>query len=315
MRHCNSSYSSILFVATFLLRYNTTTSSVVAFQQHHYQHYHQQLSRRMNSKRSSLESTTSASSELEIEKKFSIRDAKQVEQRLSSLGFEITHKENFVDWYFDLPAPYFSLQDCWFRYREKKVKVSMNNYGWRGIWQVKKGTKQKEDEDIEDGITVYQELQGKEAKKMILNMLGDMSASAIDNVSENTSSNMKFDHDIPHLEGAERLVPFARLETFRTCYRSTSNEEFKLLKVDVDTTDFGHQVGEVEVVLDDSIADKKEIKKAKESILKLVDLISCRESETAAADESSMAAIGKLEYYLMKNHRDHYDACVKAGVI
>ena len=83
----------------------------------------------------------------------------------------------------------------------------------------------------------------------------------------------------------------------------------------MDTTDFGHQVGEVEAILDDSIADKAEIKKAKESISKLVDLISCRESETAAADESSMAAIGKLEYYLMKNHRDHYDACVEAGVI
>ena len=310
MRHCNSSYSSILFVATFLLRYNTT-SSVVAFQQQHYHWYHQQLSSRMNSIGSRLESTSS--SELEIEKKFSIKDAKQVEQRLSSLGFEITHKENFVDWYFDLPAPYFSLQDCWFRYREKKVKV-MNNYGWRGTWQVKKGTKQKEDGDIEDGMTVYQELQGKDAKELILNMLGDISASAIDNVSENTSSNMKFDHDIPHLEGAERLVPFARLETFRTCYRSTSNEEFKDLRVDVDTTDFGHQVGEVEaVLLDGSIADKVEIKEAKESISKLVDLISC-ESETAA-DEPSMAAIGKLEYYLMKNHRDHYDACVESGVI
>ena len=186
----------------------------------------------------------------------------------------------------------------------------MNNYGWRGIWQVKKGTKQKEDGDIEDGMTVYQEVQGKEAKELILTMLRDMSVS-IDNVSENTSSNMKFDHDIPHLEGGECLVPFARLETFRTCYRSTSNED---LRVDVDTTDFGHQVGEVEAILDDSIADKAEIKKAKESISKLVDLISCRESETAA-DDSSMAAIGKLEYYLMKNHRDHYDACVEAGVI
>ena len=102
MRHYNSSYSSILFV--FLLR----APSVVAFQQHHYhRYYHQQLSNRMNSIGSSLEST-SASSELEIEKKFSIKDAKLVEQRLSSLGFEITHKENFVDWYFDLPDPYFS---------------------------------------------------------------------------------------------------------------------------------------------------------------------------------------------------------------
>ena len=70
--------------------------------------------------------------ELEIEKKFSIPDAeaaKKMEKRLASLGFEVTRREDFVDWYFDLPAPHwhFSLMDCWFRYREKKVKV-VNNW-------------------------------------------------------------------------------------------------------------------------------------------------------------------------------------------
>ena len=46
--------------------------------------------------------------------------------------------------------------------------------------------------------------------------------------------------------------------------------------------------------------------------MKLVDQI--RECETTDDDES-MTAIGKLEYYLMNNRRDHYDACLKAGVI
>ena len=71
----------------------------------------------------------SSSSELEIEKKFAIPDAqtaKNIEETLiTSLGFQMTRKEDFVDWYFDLPAPgwHFTLQDCWFRYREKKVKI------------------------------------------------------------------------------------------------------------------------------------------------------------------------------------------------
>lgn len=258
------------------------------------------------------------SSELEIEKKFFISDAVKMEQKLASLGFGVSRKEEFVDWYFDLPAPHwhFSLNDCWFRYREKKIKI-MNNYGWKGAWQVKRG--KKGENGGGDGMTVYEELQGKDAKKLILDMLSKLSDT---NELDRTSSESSVDppsstwgsyydeHDVPYLAGAERLVPFARLETFRTCYETATDGEFSPLKVDVDKTGFGFMVGEVEAVLDGVSEDKAGVEEAKEQICKLFDLISSK-SEIG----ESMAAVGKLEYYLINNRRDHYDACVKSGVI
>jgi len=90
--------------------------------------------------------------EIEIEKKFAVND--QTSAILKSYGFDVVQKEEFVDWYFDLPAPQwkFCLDDCWFRYREKKVKV-MNNWGWRGAWQVKRGRKGIRETD---GMTTYE---------------------------------------------------------------------------------------------------------------------------------------------------------------
>lgn len=262
----------------------------------------------------------SASSELEIEKKFAITDAKKLEATLSSLGFEVTRREEFADWYFDLPAPHwhFSLNDCWFRYREKKIKI-VNNYGWKGTWQVKRGQKDKDEEQRDnDGMTVYEELQGKDAKKLILDMLADLSNGVTITKSEDAdtqqqTSPLDFGHDVPYLAGAERLVPFARLETFRTCYENKQGGEFANLKVDVDKTDFGYMVGEVEAVLDGENT-AQEVDAAKDSIRKLVDLISS-ESQKDSDDDTNMIARGKLEYYLINNHRYHYDACVKAGVI
>ena len=275
---------------------------------------------------SSDESSSDEGPELEIEKKFSIPDAEaanKMEQRLASLGFEVTHKEHFVDWYFDLPAPHwhFSLMDCWFRYREKKVKV-LKNWGWKGAWQVKRGQKKEDggDNTMEnDGMTVYEELQGKDAKELILNMLaelGDIIPAVDETMSSSSASNtnnMHYDHDIPYLAGSERLVPFARLETFRTCYEATNSDgEFSSLKVDVDKTNFGHMVGEVEAVIkDDDADDKMQVDAAKKQISTLVDLICAKATTTT----DSMAAIGKLEYYLMNNQPEHYNACVKAGVI
>ena len=161
---------------------------------------------------------------------------------------------------------------------------------------------------------MYEELQGKGAKTLILDLLCNLSDAEDCAIPEMDGAlEPHYDgFDIPHLAGAERLVPFARLETFRTCYESTTNDgEFTNLKVDIDKTNFGHMVGEVEVVFDDVSEDESQVKEVKEKISKLVDLISSK-SESV---DASMVAIGKLEYYLINNSREHYDACVKAGVI
>ncbi len=102
--------------------------------------------------RSMSASSAESDVEIEIEKKFAVND--QTSAILKSYGFDVVQKEEFVDWYFDLPAPQwkFCLDDCWFRYREKKVKV-MNNWGWRGAWQVKRGRKGIRETD---GMTTYE---------------------------------------------------------------------------------------------------------------------------------------------------------------
>ncbi len=253
-------------------------------------------------------------------KKFRIPDedsATRVERTLASLGFErVGRGEEFVDWYFDIPSPHwhFSLRHVWIRYREKKITVA-NGWGWRGAWQVKRGertTAAGPEQGDSDGITVYEEFQGRDAKVLILDMLselggtGTLDAALEMDVSPSLGSHYG-GHDIPYLAGAERLVPFARLFTMRTCFETTNDGEFSNLKVDIDRTDFGQMVGEVEAVFGD-FSDQSHVQAAEEKISKLVDLIS-------SEGERVGSTMGKLEYYLINNQRDHNDACVKSGVI
>ena len=97
-----------------------------------------------------MSTSSEAEHEIEIEKKFAVND--KTAEVLKSYGFDVVQNEEFVDWYFDLAEPKFCLEDCWFRYREKKVKM-MNNWGWRGAWQVKRGQKGTREND---GITTYE---------------------------------------------------------------------------------------------------------------------------------------------------------------
>ncbi len=281
--------------------------------------------------------TPPPASELEIEKKFPIPDAAtaaKIEETLKSLGFHQVRNEEFVDWYFDLAAPNwcFSMKDCWIRYREKKINMG-GNWGWRGDWQVKRGGRMVDSDGTgdgsstgreSDGMTSYQEFQGKVAKEMILEML-----SRIDNVEDScriergdtmrTFGDVYEGHDVPLLSGGERLVPFARFETRRSSWESIEEmtSSFRGLKIDLDQTDFGYAVGEVEAVFQDS--REEAVREGKERIRSLVDLImevAYGDGVTTSANQyMHTATIGKLEYYLINNRRDHFDALVEAGVL
>ena len=156
-----------------------------------------------------------------------------------------------------------------------------------------------------------QELQGKAAKELILDMISKV-VTINESIGEEYIFNSQYStHDIPHLEGGEQLVPFARIETLRTCWKSTTtaNELFSGLKVDIDKADSGYMVGEVEALCD-GVSSNEDVENEKEKIRQFVDLIT-RESES----EVEATTIGKLEFVLMKEIPDLYDACVKAGVI
>jgi hypothetical protein len=134
-----------------------------------------------------------------------------------------------------------------------------------------------------------------------------------DSITDNYTTNSQYSaHDIPHLEGGDRkIVPFARIETFRTCWEATTAtaNEFSGLKVDIDKADSGYMVGEVEAICD-GVSSQDDVDKQKEKIRKFVDLIT-RESSVGAGTTPS----GKLEFFLMKDSPDLYKACIKAGVI
>ena len=296
-----------------------------------------------NNSDASSQTTSSSPSEYEIEKKFPISksSASSIEQTLTKLGFQQTHKEEFTDWYFDLPSPhwYFStLNDTWIQYRETKVKLG-SSWGWRGVWQVKRGKSTRRDQEDDndsaglrlrgredDGMTVYEEFQGKVAKAMVLDMLSRLDLDEA-MMAESSGSSAPRDalyegHDVPRLDGDEILAPFARFKTFRTSWQipptSTTDEidvtaMFTGLKVDIDSTDFGYSVGEVEAVIANEDGNEASIEAAKEKIRTLVGMLNC--DDTSKDDNDPSMAIGKLEWYLINNRRDHYDACVEAGVM
>lgn len=131
-----------------------------------------------------------------------------------------------------------------------------------------------------------------------------------ESIEDNGTSNSQYNtHDIPHLEGGEQLVPFARIETFRTCWEATTTaNEFSGLKVDIDKADSGYMVGEVEALCD-GVSSQEDVENQKEKIRKFVNLIT-RESRVGAETPS-----GKLEFVLMKDNPELYMKCIKAGVI
>ena len=157
-------------------------------------------------------------------------------------------------------------------------------------------------------LAFKQELQGKAAKELILDLLS--AATANESIVLKNESNSQYNsHDIPHLDGGEQLVPFARIETFRTSWGAATSNEFSGLKVDIDKADSGYMVGEVEALFD-GISSQEDVENEKEKIRKFVDLIT-REGES----DAETATIGKLEFALMKECPDLYNACIKAGVI
>lgn len=154
------------------------------------------------------------------------------------------------------------------------------------------------------------------AKQLILDMLSTATEKDAKEVECTTSTdatpNSPYStHDIPHLEGGEKLVPFARIETFRTSWKATTKDDkFSGLKVDIDKADSGYMVGEVEALLSDGLSSQTDVENEKEKIRQFVDLLILDSECNAKA-----TTIGKLEFVLMKERPNLYHDCVKAGVI
>mmetsp|Transcript_10872 Transcript_10872/g.16086 ORF Transcript_10872/g.16086 Transcript_10872/m.16086 type:complete len:117 (-) Transcript_10872:54-404(-) len=107
------------------------------------------------------------------------------------------------------------------------------------------------------------------------------------------------------------------IETRRTCWAILNfdspavDSDFVGLTVDLDGTNFGYAVGEVETI----VYSEDKIASAKERVSKLVSKLSSDDESENVGGGAPVPTAGKLETYMIEHRRDHYDACIKAGVM
>jgi adenylate cyclase class IV len=232
-------------------------------------------------------SSPSAIGMLEVEQKFVIEDmedANKIETILISQGMMKKAEITLIDWYFDLESPTLTPLDNWLRFREVPQKG--------GSWELKIGRRH------DGGTTVYNEVEGITAIQEALNQI------PYSRRSESKESMKLFEgFQVPELpEFAQCFVPFCRLETKRTSWHYPNGDKRKI-SVDIDATNYGFLVGEVELIVETD----DQVEHAKNEISIFVNLL---RGDNYKTEEM---AIGKLEYYLMNFRPDHYSACLERG--
>lgn len=231
---------------------------------------------------------------LEVEQKFCTSNLDSVLKNLRKLNFEPAKNEiKFMDWYFDHEELLLCTQDCWLRYRH------MSSDPENGSWQLKKGRK-----GLQSKITVYEELEGDEAIDIVKAMLSENSfcqGTEKDSCDSETMDGYEIP-SIPNNIANYDLRPFARIETKRSTWKKISSSYSEKIVVDLDGTDFGYTVGEVETV----VHKDEDIEEAQEVVKTFIGDITGNEKDSAQA-------LGKLETYLIANRPDVYDACISSG--
>jgi len=241
---------------------------------------------------------------VEVEQKFQLSQANgdvDLETKLKTLGFVSKETITFVDWYFDVDEIYLSINDYWLRYREKLPSKS-------GIWQIKIGRGHSCDAGA---TTVYEEIEGDEACAVAVSFLEKGGFQAAINDEHVILDTTYDDFIIPSLPDSISeawsygLRPFCRLETQRSSWRidDVDNPYFGL-SVDLDSTNTGHTVGEVE-----SLCHHSEVEIAKARVHDLISTL------CGSTQSDSDAPLGKLEHFLLSNRPWHYDLCVQSGVL
>ncbi len=277
---------------------------------------------------SDTNNTTTNARTIEVEQKFVVSGSNSgngdLKERLIEMGFKSVKNGDsdddtvtFMDWYFDvLPADRLVLctQDCWLRYRH--ISSDVRN----GSWQLKQGNG-----NASTRSTVYQEIEGDEALRKVQSILEESSLAKdetkvpivkieemdgykVPRISKNHDGNLSLIH---------LLEPYSRIETTRSSWTRSIRQEDKcggqskdsiydMITVDIDATDFGHMVGEVECI----VSNEDEISEAKARIQDVInDLMMGRELN------GDTLTLGKLETFLIQNQPEIYEVCVNSGAM
>jgi len=254
-------------------------------------------------------STSTSKQTFEVEQKFIISDPTVIENQLKELGMRLSKKKVMVDWYFDTEPPTLSLRDVWLRYRSQEGENQRQ-------WELKKGGS-----DVNmagNGTTVYQEIEGNDAVHECLKILSSFTNEKPDATAASSSSAAAaatgFDgYSIPIFPDCEgklyylqqQLVPFSRIETQRSSWVNDDDdddESSSSLTVDLDVSNFGYAVGEVEYV----VAQKEDIPQAQQTIANFLKRLPLPKFDDDASQQQQKRPLSKLEHYLLQYRPDHF---------
>ena len=256
--------------------------------------------------------------ELEVEEKFPLpADIAPLEAKLRKLGFvpKGGGSISFVDTYYDLPSPHWYLtpRDCWLRFRGARRNNDMDTGGggWEGKWQLK--IRRRSSEGNDSAAVAYEEIEGEAALGRVTEILASADSVGVD-VEEKGGAAIA---DAP--VAPNDLVPFAQFETARSSWvmaektAATTSSDYLGLSVDIDATDFGYGVGEVEALLNkgDDMAD---VRKRIGRLVAEICAASDQTEQPVPSDSGKLPTVGKLETYLMEKRPEHYDAIINAGI-
>ena len=242
----------------------------------------------------------------------------------------------------------------WFRYRELQTSPSdKHNPPNKGAWQLKRPPKshqnKNEEPNTNTAMSVYEELEGQDAIRAVQNLLQKERNhwnSYLPNLVKVPSS-MEFYHNstiiskkLPKNLQSMNFIPFASFETTRSSWKyaqdpstnTTPNESanenenknknknkidfsYQDLKIDIDGTDFGYMVGEVEIV----VHQEDQIPAAQKCIQDFIHQLQIKRNEhyqhinKNELSPNTDDIPSKLESFLIIHFPQLNDACVKSG--
>lgn len=245
---------------------------------------------------------------LEVEQKFTLTDwhlgLADLQDRLSKAGFQATDEIEIVDWYFDTADYQLCTCDCWLRYREALSG---------GQWELKRRPQQlSEPSEERESSAVYEEIEGLKAFDSAVSLVQPLSYST----TKPEYLKEYEDFAVPPLPSAEAsFLPFARIYTRRFSWRHIKGadsafwDRFAALSIDIDCTDYGYTVGEVELVA----AKIDDVPPAQSLIRDFLKEMLGAESFTSS--NSGERVEGKLECYLRRYRPELYQLLVDRGLM
>lgn len=259
------------------------------------------------------------SSSIEVEEKFVV--PRDIEERLRKWGFVRQQQFEMTDWYFDTPNLDLLQQNIWLRCRQPEMDQA-NLRGEQDVsrWKIKIGQQHNNTMSLDGSVTptttVYIESEGLSALEKAAMYLQNPRDATIKFeqldvlLQQNTSLfATRVVPRVPDLTASasfrSQLVPFARIFARRTSWR---NVELNI-QVDLDETDFGHAVGEVEMVVENETNVESARTKVREWVIRL------QETSSTVEESSPPLAMGKLEYYLYHFRPQVYNVCIQCGVL